>query len=86
MLELYHVGVNFFNTLFNIGNWLVDYKVSDLVDYAFQNPNNNVFDEIFLNNLDLLIGDYTVCSLVLGGGVLFFLVFKIVKFFTDIIL
>lgn len=86
MLDFYYLGKDFVDVLSDLGSYLVEYNIDDLCTYlstTFDLP--DLFD-LFLNNVSLLIGNFTIASLIFGSGLVFILIFKIVKFFTDIVL
>lgn len=99
MIELYELGEKFLNTLQSIGSFLLETKIDlsfDFLDaisliYKILNWNNPDADPFFAglfafyDSLELS-GEYTLAALCFGGGLIFILAFKVVKFFTDIIL
>lgn len=86
MLELYNHGKAFFELLTDAGVMLVDTKLIDIILWIDYNmPLPDVFDP-FWDSFSLLFGDWSVAYFVIGQGLIFIIVFKLVKFFTDIIL
>ena len=99
MIELFEMGEKFLNTLQSIGSFLLDTKIDlsfDLLDtvsliykiVSWNNPNSDpFFDGLFrfYDSLELS-GEYSLAALCFGGGLTFILAFKVVKFFTDIVL
>lgn len=86
MLELYNHGKAFFDLLTDAGVMLVDTKLIDVllwIDYNFTLPDGLV---PLWEALSLFFGDWSLAFLVIGQGLIFVLVFKVAKFFTDIIL
>lgn len=86
MLDLYYLGKDFVDVLSDLGRYLVEYNMDDLCSYlstSFDLP--DLFD-LFLTNVSFLIGDFTIASLIFGSGLVFIIIFKVVKFFTDIVL
>lgn len=95
MLEFYNHGVMLINALASVAEWLTtpiieSPTISTLIGYLED------FLESFLGNfvngreIILLILDFfvyrTPSELILGGGLIFILGYKLVKFFTDIAL
>ena len=86
MLQLYNVGVAFYNALATIGYYTVDNSLSDFFNYVIQSCGLSAAGNDFFYLLIDLFGDYTLAGLVLGSGLLFIVAFKVVKFFTDLVL
>lgn len=98
MIELYEMGDKFLQTLRSLGEFLLDTKIDlsfDFLDtlslvYKIINWNNPDADPFFsglfrfYDSLELS-GEYTLAALCFGGGLIFIIAFKVVKFFTDII-
>ena len=99
MIELYEMGEKFLKTLQSIGSFLIDTKIDLSFDFLdtfsliykildMKNPN----DDLplaglvrFYDSLELS-GEYSLAMLCFGGGLTFIIAFKVVKFFTDIVL
>lgn len=86
MIELYNHGKSFFDLLVNHGSMLVDTSISDVIYWLSVNIDIPTWANSFLQALNVALGDWSFAFLVIGEGLIFILVFKIVKFFTDIVL
>lgn len=100
MFELYHLANDFFQALISFGDWLVVKPFAEVVASPAVSGSLGsilqVFDALlpalgFSDGLpgilsDLGLGGLSLASFIFGFGLLFVIVFKIVKFFTDIVL
>lgn len=86
MLELYNHGKVFFELLTDAGMMLVDTKLIDIILWIEYNLTVPDIMGPFFDSISLIFGDWSLAYFVIGQGLIFVLVFKVVKFFTDIIL
>ena len=100
MFELYGIADEFFNALLSLGDFLVDTPFVDVFDNLVSNGTLGPLFDVF-NTLLIAVGfsdglsglfsglgfaHLSVASFIFGAGLIFVIVFKIVKFFTDIVL
>lgn len=100
MFELYDIADGFFDTLLSIGDFLVETPFVDVFDKLVSNGTLGLLLDVF-NTLLIAVGyadglsglfsglgfaHLSVASFIFGAGLIFVIIFKIVKFFTDIVL
>lgn len=99
MFEIYHLADDFFHALISFGDLLVDTPFSEVVASPSVSGSLcsliRVFDSLLIalgfsdgvsGILFDLFGGLSLAGFIFGFGLLFVIVFKIIKFFTDIVL
>lgn len=85
MLDFFHLGETLLSSLQSFGDFLFDtiINVEDVVGGAL---GKTIVSALFPNfDISSYFGEYSLVYFVLGGGLVFILAFRLLKFFTDLI-
>lgn len=93
MVDFFEFGEDFLNSLLTVGDFLLNYPIN--LGIRFREGLIKVFETLRLDGLAKIAsvangmavtGNYSVAYYIFGGGLVAIIMFKIIKFFLDIVL